>query len=712
MMGNKAALLAAGLASAMLAGCQAVHMVGPSADNSAQMNRAPVISRVDLYPDSLGYIGYRGTVDGDATISLTVGANAINDLLKTIVFEDASNLPPEVTFATPIPLSVKLHGLPLAPDQGGSWTQLLEQLKGHRIMLHLAGGRNISGRLIAVQTAWPIYPVRGPTPEILNKSGGPAIFSFMNKYVDIYTHGKISRVMLSKVVSFKVCNRTLRKSMAQALAFIAANRTVGSSRIELRFRGTGPRTVRFGYVAQSPLWRTTYRMLLPPSSASATAGGNSARLLAMAIVHNPTSTPWKQITLHLRGTWPHSFIEDLQQPLYGRRPILPLPANTALTPQNDLFYLSPTAIASTFAAKHAVLSAMPTMALARDALAMPMASMARAYNPMMAPSINVTAMAVSSSANPAFDLVARDVTIGSQQSATFPVLSAPIAARAVSSLDFRRMTRHLRRSLLVFNDTGHYLPGGPITVYQAAAYAGEVNAGAIAVHARQLLPYATDLALTQTAVTPFFETVKGARITNSQLFVDYRVKKILRLTLHSLHVHRIEVVVNFGSSAGWKIIPPKKGRLIKLQTGAAVVLQVPPMSDGVYHITRIGHQTNAIDLRTISLRALTNEIATVGLPASVVVKLRRLQQLEQRVVQNAGVLQRLKAELATLTQNERRIRANLVAAKQVRRVAQVFAKQLVALDNKITDRQKAFAKAKLQRQADQKAVTDYIQSLQ
>ena len=144
------------LATGLMGGCQAVNHHWSMGDGNrtglSAGQASSRVSQVDLFPNGVGYIGFKAAVDNSQTLNLPVNPNDVNDLLKTIVFFDTSNRPPEVNFSTPIPLSVKLAGLPLSPSENGSWISLLSELKGRRVRLIFKKGKCVSGRLLAIMS--------------------------------------------------------------------------------------------------------------------------------------------------------------------------------------------------------------------------------------------------------------------------------------------------------------------------------------------------------------------------------------------------------------------------------------------------------------------------------------------------------------------------------------------------------------------------------
>ena len=58
-----------------------------------------------------------------------------------------------------------------------------------------------------------------------------------------------------------------------------------------------------------------------------------AFLQGWAIVDNTVGEDWKDVKLSLVSGTPQSFIQNISQPYYTRRPVVPLPESMMLTPQ-------------------------------------------------------------------------------------------------------------------------------------------------------------------------------------------------------------------------------------------------------------------------------------------------------------------------------------------------------------------------------------------
>ena len=91
--------------------------------------------------------------------------------------------------------------------------------------------------------------------------------------------------------------------------------------------GTGDRDIFVSYISEVPIWKSTYRILLPDKP------NEKPLLQGWAIVDNTVGEDWKDVQLSLVAAAPQSFIEDISQPYYARRPVVAPPESAMLTPQ-------------------------------------------------------------------------------------------------------------------------------------------------------------------------------------------------------------------------------------------------------------------------------------------------------------------------------------------------------------------------------------------
>jgi hypothetical protein len=91
--------------------------------------------------------------------------------------------------------------------------------------------------------------------------------------------------------------------------------------------GQGQRQLRVSYISEVPVWKSTYRLVFPRTP------NGSATVQGWAVVDNTVGADWDSVQLSLVAGAPQSFIQPLSQPLYTRRPEIPISTEAQTTPQ-------------------------------------------------------------------------------------------------------------------------------------------------------------------------------------------------------------------------------------------------------------------------------------------------------------------------------------------------------------------------------------------
>ena len=100
--------------------------------------------------------------------------------------------------------------------------------------------------------------------------------------------------------------------------------------------------MNIGYLLESPVWKSTYRLVLSdPGAAGETAGetaGDATQpshlLQGWGVVENTTEEDWTDVALTLVAGRPISFRMNVYQPLYVPRPLLQFETATAVGPRD------------------------------------------------------------------------------------------------------------------------------------------------------------------------------------------------------------------------------------------------------------------------------------------------------------------------------------------------------------------------------------------
>jgi hypothetical protein len=84
--------------------------------------------------------------------------------------------------------------------------------------------------------------------------------------------------------------------------------------------------VTLGYIAETPVWRSTYRLVFD-------ANGSAGMLEGWALLHNDTDEDWQGVKVELANGRPDSFLFPLAAPRYARRSLVTPNDELATVPQ-------------------------------------------------------------------------------------------------------------------------------------------------------------------------------------------------------------------------------------------------------------------------------------------------------------------------------------------------------------------------------------------
>jgi len=139
--------------------------------------------------------------------------------------------------------------------------------------------------------------------------------------------GEVRSVDLGSATSVRIAEKDLQAEVGRYMNLMVASRDQDVRRMTISTTGTGERNLYLSYISEVPIWKTTYRIVLPAKA------DKKPLLQGWAIVDNTVGEDWDNVELSLVAGAPHSFIQQLSEPFYGRRPVVALPESVQLTPQ-------------------------------------------------------------------------------------------------------------------------------------------------------------------------------------------------------------------------------------------------------------------------------------------------------------------------------------------------------------------------------------------
>jgi hypothetical protein len=284
----------------------------PRVSSSDDSSRLPV-KRVVLYKNGVGYFEHSARVHGNQELAIDFTTAQLNDVLKSLTVMDlGEGRISGVRYNSIAPLEERLKTLRLPFGEQVTRTDFLTAMRGSRVEVR-SGSSSAGGRLLSVEQEQRTTE-KGTTYQVTD-------FSVMTD------SGEMKNFELGPAVSVRLAERGLSDEVGRYLNLIGSSRARDLRRMSISASGSGDRDIFVSYISEVPVWKSTYRIILPEKA------GDKPLLQGWAIVDNTIGEDWKDVQLSLVAGAPQSFIQDISQPLYGRRPVIPLPQSAMLTPQ-------------------------------------------------------------------------------------------------------------------------------------------------------------------------------------------------------------------------------------------------------------------------------------------------------------------------------------------------------------------------------------------
>jgi len=293
---------------------QEVHSAPPPA---AGVVKDLPVRKVVLYKNGVGYFEHAGMVSGNQRVAIDFTSPQLNDVLQSLtVLDEGGGRIAGVNYNSTTPLGEQLKTLSLGMTEDPTSTELFGALRGQRVEVTGAPGGPISGRLMSIESR-------------IENTGSADNSKSMEKFflTVVAGSGAVRVIELTPTLSVRPVDPTLQGQLDRYLELLATTHSTGLRHLTLDALGSGSRQLRVSYISEVPVWKSTYRLVFPRDS------NGTATVQGWAVVDNTVGADWDNVRLTLVAGAPQSFIQPLSQPLYSRRPEIPISTAVQTTPQ-------------------------------------------------------------------------------------------------------------------------------------------------------------------------------------------------------------------------------------------------------------------------------------------------------------------------------------------------------------------------------------------
>ena len=625
------------------------------------------VRTVVLYKHGVGYFERSGAMGPGESARLDFNAAEMNDVLKSLTITDNGGRVTGVRYDSNIPLQQKLGEFPFVLEPGQPLSRVLDQLKGARLEMEF-GPQKIAGAIVSARTI----------PGDKDRAERDQLTLLMDS-------GELRNVDLSAAGAIRFTDPKLQLQFRDYLAALTGARSKDKRTVYIDSTDTKSRQVKASYIMPMPAWKSSYRLLFDPT-------GEQPVLEGWAIVDNTTGDDWTNVHISLISGKPISFISELYDPKYIHRQNAELPEDQAVGPTLHAAGLPPPPAPMAAPKAMARRSDMAPSAGIMGGLAQTMEVEASSG------AVSLSSVAPSGSAAEIADLFEysiRDaVTVKKNESAMLPFLQQKISARKLIVYSDQSKPNPLNAAELT-NTAGRTLDGGPITIFDAGAYAGEALVETIKSTDKRIISYGVDLGTRiSSAFSPSNADVREIHARNGLLTIRYsRLQKKI-YTIKNVDARAKTLIVEHPITSGFTLLDTAKpiettARLyhFEIKLPATGSLDFPVTEENVYD------QQTAVSSMTPD--SLLVWIRNKALSDSARRQLQQINDLKTQLANNEAEKRRIDGDVQNVTRDEERNRQNISSLSSVsgqQQIVQDYARKLADQEVQITklrDRQAA-----------------------
>jgi hypothetical protein len=680
----------------------------PKVDVAASRSTTQLpITGCSLFSSGVGYFQREGEIDGNVRVDLTFPVTDINDLLKSMVLQDMGGGHIDaVSYESHDPIDKTLKSFAVDLTSNPTFGQILNQARGEKVEVVQQQAANQPGTLTG--TVVGVEKQRQP-------AGKDAVIE--TETLNMWCAEGLRSVKLSDVQRLRFLNPVMETEFRKALDVLSLSHDTQKKAVSLSFTGEGKRPVRVGYVVESPIWKTSYRLVLKEDG--------KPYLQGWAVVENPTDEDWKDVRMSLISGRPISFQMDLYQPLYVPRPVVVPELFASLTPRTyeggmDDRTAALADSAESLKREESKKAKDSSPSKVPPAPGGPKSGFGAGPGNAQAgvpPSELDIKQGVNSAASAAklgdfFQYkIEHPVNLARQKSAMLPIVTKDIEGTKVSIYNQGTHAKFPLLGLKFKNSSGMNLMQGPITVFENNTYAGDSRILDLQPDEERLLSYAIDLG---TEVEP----ING---DNNGRLVKVKVNKGILYTTTLVHEAKTYKAKNRSQTDRLLIVehpyrpefhlvntqkPSEQARdvyrfEVKVPAGKSADLNVAEERDVVSTV-----QLSNSDDQT--MRVFLNESVTSAKVKAALQKAIELRTAWAKTQQDLGQVQK---QLKDITDDQGRLRANMKELPQSSPIYKKYLEKFEKQEGEIEEMQATIKKLQDSEHQQRQAFENYLGNL-
>jgi hypothetical protein len=304
------------------------------------------------------------------------------------------------------------------------------------------------------------------------------------------------------------------------------------------------------------------------------------------------------------------------------------------------------------------------------------------------------------------------VTVKKDESAMFPFLQQPIGARKLLIYS-QSYGEHPMNAAELYNSTAKTLDGGPITVFEAASYAGEALMNTLKTGDKRLISYAVDLG---TRVTTQFDSsrdlVREIHVNRGVLTARLAVDETKTYTIRNVDQKTKTLIIEHPERTGYKLISLKPAETttnayrFEVKLAPDSTEKFPVAEERVYDTTTaVSSMTPDVLLTYVQNKALSEAARS---------QLQQVLDAKRQITDHDSQIHQLDSDISSTVSDQDRVRKNIQSLNQVsgqQDQVQKYAGQLATQEAALASSRDKLSDLRKQQATDESRLNTLIEKL-
>jgi len=669
------------------------------------------VKKVILYKNGVGYFEHTGRVRGSQDFGIEFTTAQLNDVLKSLTLVDLNGgRIGAVRYNSVAPLDEQLKNLQIPLSEEVTSAAFLVALRGTRVEVR-NGAATATGKVFSIENIEK-ETARGGTIHV-------------TQLAIVTVDGEMRLFELGPGVVVRAAEPEIHKDLNRYLNLIGSTRSKDVRRMSVSASGSGERELMVSYISEVPVWKSTYRIVLPRIP-------GKPFLQGWAIVDNTVGEDWKDVKLSLVSGTPESFIQNISQPYYTRRPVVPLPESMMLTPQAHE--------ASMQIARQARMQVRELMAPSVVPQGMAggvpggvaggsmggviggvIGGVGGAPPPPARPLVgaeesaedsevtealsNAEAEAEGAAVGGLFEYNLKErITVLKNQSALVPIVQSPIEAEKITLVTAEEsggLSGAPLRALWLRDTSGLTLDGGTFNVLEEDAFAGEGILELLHPGERRLLSYAADKAVRIVRESPAGSRM-ATRVTilKGVMAVHQEERDATTYIIHNADTTPRQVILEHPIRSGWKLVGEETKPEESSATHYRFRIAVEPGKTEKFSVKESRPEVMRIYLSTLTDSQLAAFVHEGTIKPAVEEELRKTMSKKFEIFNVEQETKSREQESELIDKDQARLRENMKALRgspEEKALLQRYARELDAQEDRLAGLRKEISDLKAKR---------------